>query len=248
MANFPPLKNYLLFCLDQLAARFGLSAPFLDIGCGIADISEHFALKGWSGKAIDFSDEAVKEARDNLAAYKNIEVKKESLFQTSGKFNTVFCLDVLEHIEDDTAALNKISSLLSLDGYLVLAVPSNPKEWRWDDDFYGHYRRYSPEEIRKKLTETGFEPLFFSDFTYPAFWLMRRIYTRFKSPCVDEKTDKLMRTTASPMVNAWDIPVFSAFLSRNFIFWKILFRIQYKYFSAKVKNGHEMIVLAKKKG
>jgi len=246
MANYPPLKNYLLFCLDRLVTEFRLSGPFLDIGCGIGDVSRHFALKGWPGVAIDFSDAVIEKARENLAEFKNVDVKKESFFQAEGSFNTIFCLDVLEHIEDDTAALKRISSLLSTDGYLILSVPSNPKEWRWDDDFYGHYRRYSMEEIKKKLMEAGLRSLVFWDFTYPVFWLMRRIYSRLRSYSEDNKLDKLMRTTASPLVNAWDIPFCSTLLSRKFILWDLLYKIQFKYFKDEVQNGHEMIILARK--
>jgi len=51
--------------------------------------------------------------------------------------------DVLEHIKNDQQVLRKLSSLLVKGGFLVMAVPSNPDEWSWDDDFYGHFRRYN---------------------------------------------------------------------------------------------------------
>jgi len=247
MANFPPLKNYLLYCLDRLIDDYQLSWPFLDVGCGAGDVSSHLAIKGWQGEAIDFSDQAIENAKNNLALFNNIKVGKSSLFEVNGNFKTIFLLDVLEHIDDDNAALTKAASLLAINGFLVISLPSNPKEWRWDDDFYGHYRRYSLEEVKEKLILAGFEPVLFWDFTYPVFFFMRRLYTKIKSS--QNKTieqDKLKRSIASSAVNAWDIPFCSNFFSRKSFFWRFIYRLQFSFFRDKVKKGHEMLVLAKK--
>lgn len=158
MANFPPLKNYILYCIDKLVTQYNLGgAPqkFLDVGCGMGDISQYFAGRGWQGKVIDISDIAVEKARENLKTFKDIEVENKSLFQETGVFRIIFLMDVLEHIENDRAALDKVFSLLTKDGYAVISVPSNPREWRWDDDFYGHYRRYTSVEIKNKPCLSG---------------------------------------------------------------------------------------------
>lgn len=239
--------------MDQLVDKYNISSPFLDIGCGNGDVSQHFASKGWSGKAIDSSEAAIKEAKLNLASFSNIRVEKESLSQEKEVFKTIFLIDVLEHIEDDETVLKNIFTLLSSSGYLIIVVPSNPKEWSWDDDFYGHYRRYSVEEIRKKMINAGFKPLIIWDITYPFFWFMRRIYTRlkiytrFRFFSRHSQEDRAVRTASSSLVNAWDIPIFSKLLSRKFIFWRFLYKIQFTYFKDKVNKGHETIILAKKK-
>ena len=178
MANFIPLKNYMFYCLDQFIAEYDLTSPFLDVGCGIGDLSAYVALKGWHGRAIDFSEVAIKRAKLNLKLFPQVEVSGASLFNENNKFKTVFLWDVIEHMEDDEAALKKISSILFPGGYLLIAVPSNPREWRWDDDFYGHYRRYTEKEIGEKIIGAGLEPVVFWDFTYPIFW-NRRINTNF---------------------------------------------------------------------
>jgi SAM-dependent methyltransferase len=248
MANFPPLKNYILYCLNHLIDQYELTWPFLDVGCGTADVSRHLALKGWQGKAIDFSDIAIEKARENLAAFRSsIELEKKSLFRETGTFKTIFFMDVLEHIEDDIAALNKLYSLLAMDGHLVISTISNPKEWRWDDDLYGHYRRYTIEEIKRKLIDARLEPLVCWDFTYPVFWIMRRVYTSLKSFPGNIEPNKHVRSMASSAYNAWDMPPCSIFLSRKFILWDLVYKIQFKYFKNKLSNGHEMIILAKKR-
>lgn len=247
MVNFQPLKGYIIYCLDKLIKQHRLSSPFLDVGCGIGDISRFAALKGWQGKAIDFSDAAVKAAKRNLSVLRGIIVEKKSLFQETGKYKTIFFIDALEHIEDDRAALEKASFLLESGGYLILSVPSNPgPEWSWDDHFYGHYRRYTADEIREKLLSAGLKPLVFWDYTYPVFWLMRRVYTRLKSPPENINESKDTRSMESSLVNAWDMPFCSAFLSQKFILWSLVYKIQFKYFKDKLGKGHEFIVLAKK--
>ena len=159
MANFIPLKNYMFYCLEQMIRRYNLQAPFLDVGCGIGDLSCYLAAKSWHGKSIDFSELAIQKAQKNLRNFPLVTVAKKSLFDETEKFNTILMWDILEHLEQDEIALAKISSLLLEKGYLLLAIPSNPDEWRWDDDFYGHYRRYTVQDISEKLIKAGLKPI-----------------------------------------------------------------------------------------
>jgi SAM-dependent methyltransferase len=246
MANFPPLKTYILYCLDQLIGEYGLRPPFLDVGCGVGDVSHHVALQGWHGKAIDVSDVAVEAAGRNLASVETVKVEKRGLFEEAGTFQTLLVMDVLEHTEDDVAAMEKISSLLAEGGHVVITVPSNPREWRWDDDFYGHRRRYTAEEIKRKLQGVDLEPLVLWDFTYPIFWIMRRLYTGFKSMPGDVEKDGTVRTEISSSVNAWDIPVLSSLLSGGSLLWKPIYRMQFKWFRKRLTSGFEIMVLARK--
>lgn len=246
MVNFIPLRNYMFYCLDKIIARYNLVPPFLDVGCGTGDLSSYVASKGWYGKAIDFSDIAVEKAKHNLALFPQVEIEKKSLLDEDGHFKTIFLWDVLEHIEDDDIALKKLSSLLLPNGHLLISIPSNPNEWRWDDDFYGHYRRYTTKEIRAKLVKIGLKPLVLWDATFPVFWAMRRVYTKLKSSPRNTGSDKNSKTKASSVVNAWDIPIISHFLDKHFPLWQLLYKMQFSYFRNKLRNGHSMFILARK--
>jgi len=214
MANFAPLKNYMLYCLDRCIGQHRLNGPFLEIGCGKGDVSAHLARKGWQGMAIDFSDAAIGEARATLAEFPGVVVKKQALSDVTGSWDTILMWDVLEHIEDDAGALRIVLRLLNPGGRLLLAVPSNPREWRWDDDFYGHFRRYTVDDLSARLAGAGLAPVAFWDFTYPVFWAMRRAYTRLKraAPVTE---DKEASTKASATRNAWDLPFVSRVLDRT---------------------------------
>ena len=151
MANFKPLKKYLLILIDQFSELEKFTSPFLDVGCGIGDISLHYAQKGFSGLAIDLDEQTVKIAKKNLENYPQITVEQKNVFDLMGKFKTIFVCDVLEHIEDDKSEIKLAANLLSKEGRLVVLAPAFQflfSEW---DRALGHYRRYNAEML-KSLT------------------------------------------------------------------------------------------------
>lgn len=245
MANFLPLKHYMFYCLDRFIEQYDLHGPFLEVGCGRGDVSAHLAARGWAGLAIDYSDTAIAEAIENLRPFPEVAVRKQALSEVTGKFHCILMWDVLEHMEDDGGALRTIEGLLEPGGQLLIAVPSNPREWRWDDDFYGHWRRYTVADLTEKLTRAGMEPQVFWDFTYPVFWLMRRLYTRLKSGA-DVAGNKEAATKASATTNAWDIPMISRLLDRTAGLWYPLHRLQFRFFRNATGRGHEFFALARK--
>jgi SAM-dependent methyltransferase len=73
-----------------------------------------------------------------------------------GQMDTVVCLNVLEHIEDDASALKSIRTLLEPGGRLILLVPNDPSAYGTIDKEIGHYRRYAPGGLRTLMTDSGF--------------------------------------------------------------------------------------------
>jgi SAM-dependent methyltransferase len=245
VANFLPLKAHMFYCLDRFIEQYGLHGPFLEIGCGRGDVSTYLAGKGWQGAAIDFSDAAVAQAKANLETFPQVTVRRMALSEVAGAYDCIVMWDVLEHMEDDTGALRRIERLLRPGGQLLIAVPSNPREWRWDDDFYGHFRRYTVLDLTEKLTRAGMPPQVFWDFTFPVFWLMRRMYTRIKR-APPPTADKEASTKASAMRNAWDLPLVSRLLDSTAALWHPIHRLQFRFFRNATSRGHEFFVLAKK--
>jgi len=247
MANFVPLKRYLLFTIDALAARYRLQGPFLDLGCGSGDVALHFAQKGWHGLAADASPVAVREASRLLAAYSpQVAVRQGDATTITGKYSTILLCDVLEHVPDDEQLLQFAGRLLLPDGALVIAVPVYATEWRWDDEFYGHLRRYEPAQLGDLLRRNGFEVLETWDFTFPFFWLIRRVYTRVlpAKPLVAHETD-LERTLQSAAQSAWDYSRWLTWAAERLVWWKPLFWVQLLF--RKRRYGCECVVLAVRK-
>jgi SAM-dependent methyltransferase len=96
----------------------------------------------------------------------------------SKQFDLVGMFDVLEHIREEQETLVSLRQLLAPGGRLLLTVPAHQSLWSYFDEAAHHCRRYSGDEIRRKLTEAGFEVEFQSQFMaciFPLVWFLRKI-------------------------------------------------------------------------
>jgi glycosyltransferase involved in cell wall biosynthesis len=62
-------------------------------------------------------------------------------------FDTVICLNVIEHVPDDAGALANIRDVLASDGRAIVLVPQGPWNYGTLDEVLGHVRRYTPETL-----------------------------------------------------------------------------------------------------
>jgi glycosyltransferase involved in cell wall biosynthesis len=72
------------------------------------------------------------------------------------KFDTVICLNVIEHLEDDEKIMNNISKLLEEGGRAIVLVPQGKWLFGSFDRVLGHIKRYSEEELLSLGEKTGF--------------------------------------------------------------------------------------------
>ncbi len=121
-------------------------------------------------------------------------------------FNLVGMFDVLEHVDEEQETLASLWSSLAPGGKLLLTVPAHQFLWSYFDEAARHCRRYSVEDICKKLTEAGFCVEFVSQFMasiFPMVWLVRKL--RGLAPHADSRT-AYARTSDEfrlvPVVNA----------------------------------------------
>jgi SAM-dependent methyltransferase len=109
----------------------------------------------------------------------------------------IVSVNVLEHIEQDRQELNAYSRLLKVrGGALCLFVPARQEIYAPLDKDFGHFRRYSKNELREKLAFAGFEIVrlnYFNFFGYFAWWLIFRVMRKraFK-PAGVRRFDKLI--------------------------------------------------------
>jgi len=68
-----------------------------------------------------------------------------------------FTLNVIEHIEDDVAAIKQLERVLSPDGRLLIYVPALQYLYSGMDHAVGHWRRYSKSELVSKVESAGFD-------------------------------------------------------------------------------------------
>lgn len=101
------------------------------------------------------------------------------------QFNTIVCLNVLEHIEDDVGSLDSMRGLLETGGRLVLLVPALPFLYGTIDAALGHFRRYTPSSLRARFDRAGLTMLhleYFNLAAIPGWWFAGRVLRRTMIP------------------------------------------------------------------
>jgi 2-polyprenyl-3-methyl-5-hydroxy-6-metoxy-1,4-benzoquinol methylase len=73
-----------------------------------------------------------------------------------GGYDTVICLNVLEHLEDDRGALMNLRRALTAEGRAIVLVPNGPWNFGTLDRVLGHRRRYTKQSLRALTEECGF--------------------------------------------------------------------------------------------
>ncbi|MBI3529501.1 MAG: class I SAM-dependent methyltransferase [Betaproteobacteria bacterium] len=103
---------------------------------------------------VDLSEPAIAQLRPRAASVTLGSIT--ALPFVSGKFDLVCAFDIVEHVDDEDAALSELSRVCDAGGVLLIAVPLHPSRWTPFDDFVGHCRRYEPQRLLAKLSEYGF--------------------------------------------------------------------------------------------
>lgn len=136
-----------------------LKGNILEVGCGIGNFT-NFLKKYGNVWAMDIVDSYIKQTSQIAGRGINVgfgDIEKGEYFFAKQKFDTIVCLNVLEHIKDDKKALENMHELLKKGGYLVLLVPAFDFLMGEIDKSIGHFRRYNRSELKGILEDAGFE-------------------------------------------------------------------------------------------
>ena len=88
------------------------------------------------------------------ASYCDINEARSFTVPEAG-YDTVICLNVIEHVEDDRAALNNIRAVLSEHGWALILVPQGPWNFGSLDEVLGHRRRYTHSSLTQLAEQCG---------------------------------------------------------------------------------------------
>lgn len=144
------------------AIRPSCNGKILEIGSGIGNIS-HFFFE-------DNSDITLSDIRQNYcdklrnkfphAKVLNFDLVSsdfdEEMKEYFGFFDSIFALNVLEHIENDEVALRNARKLLRNGGTLVILVPAYQKLYNRFDKELMHFRRYTASSLSTVFKKAGF--------------------------------------------------------------------------------------------
>ena len=161
----------------------------LEIGSGIGNLSA-FLVDRERLVLTDTREEYLARLRARFAGRRNVSVARLNLPDDHGalagqRFDTIICLNVLEHVADDRGSLAQIRAMLAPGGRLVLLVPALPALYGTIDQALGHHRRYTRAAITSKFEGTGFRVAHIEYFNLagvPGWWLAGRVFRRSMIP------------------------------------------------------------------
>lgn len=132
-------------------------ARVLEIGAGqgsfAALLSDRCSYIGFEPDSASFATASLR-----LAGVPDAVVLNEPFTSSTalkGEFDVVAGFEVLEHLQDDAAALESWANWLSDDGRLILSVPAHRSRFGCFDHLVGHYRRYDRADIDRLLLASG---------------------------------------------------------------------------------------------
>jgi len=129
-------------------------ASVLDAGCGWGSTLLALEADGYRMTGSDIS----RQMLDRLdAPHRRLAVCDLTQPAPHGEtFDAVLSGDVIEHIDDDAAAVRQMYGFLRPGGLLLLSVPSLPELYGEFDVIQGHRRRYTAEVLKNVLETAGF--------------------------------------------------------------------------------------------
>ncbi len=103
----------------------------------------------------------------------------ERLDLPDAAFDAAVCAEVLEHLDDDDAAVGELARVLRPGGLLLVTVPANPYRYDWTDRWAGHRRRYEARELDERLRGAGLRDVRVQGWGFPLTGLYhRQVYRR----------------------------------------------------------------------
>jgi SAM-dependent methyltransferase len=162
--------------LDGVIAGLALpgDARILDAGCGsgrnMIELARHGTVTG-----VELSQTSVSLASARGAG----EVVAGSVLEmpfAENSFDLAVSLDVIEHLEDDLAALGELRRTVAPDGALLVTVPAYQWLWSGHDVINHHHRRYTRNSLRRVAEQAGWRQVrttYFNSLLLPAAIVLR---------------------------------------------------------------------------
>ena len=169
--------------LDQIKINYDkkMNSNILDIGCGSGLMLD--SLKGIGNTyGMDMSDEAVHFSREIFDGVVEKGNLPDHLPFENNFFDLIVALDVIEHIDRDVDTLRAIHSSLTIGGIAIITVPAYMFMWSPFDDINEHKRRYTKNELDRKLREVGFKlqkTTYYNTLLFPIICTIRLIGNLF---------------------------------------------------------------------
>ncbi len=169
--------------------RLPARARILDAGCGsgrnMVELTRHGTVTG-----VELSPASVTIARERGVG----EVIEGSVLRMpfeSGSFDLAVSLDVIEHLEDDLAALRELRRVVAPGGALLVTVPAYQWLWSGHDEINHHFRRYTRKSLQLVAEQADWETVrttYFNSLLLPVA-IVLRVLDRFSKATTESSLD-----------------------------------------------------------
>lgn len=126
----------------------------LNAGAGQGTMSSRLEALGFDVTSVDSSPSAVAVLRNRVAG-QVLGADVTALPFRDAHFDAAVLGEVLEHVEDDRAALREVARVVRPGGLVVISVPANPKLYGRSDEWAGHVRRYARRDLLEACAAGG---------------------------------------------------------------------------------------------
>ena len=196
--------------------RRWLGRRVLEVGCGHGNLTEHM-LGAADVVATDLDDVALGRIRAAMSGYDNLEIHRWDMLEPlpplreGPPVDSIVCLNVLEHIEDEQGALANARRILAPSGgRLILLVPAHPALYGPIDTKLGHCRRYTRRALGAALERSGFRVehmQWFNMLGLPGWWLNARVLKRDRLPAFQLAAYNVVSRAILPLESVIGPPV-----------------------------------------
>ena len=185
-----------------LARYFPRARRVLEAGCGTGYVLSGItaAFPGLELTGSEVAAEGLAHAARRVPAARLIQMDVRHI-PFSAEFDVAGAFDVIEHVEDDRAALRALRGAIVPGGGLLLTVPQHPFLWSEFDARAHHVRRYRAAELKGKLLEAGFEIVRMTSFVSLLLPLMMASRLARRAPGADY--DPLAELRIAPWLNSF---------------------------------------------
>lgn len=179
--------------VQPLLDSLGSMESVVEVGCGEGAIATRLAPRARRFVAFEPDAASATVAARRLEAFPHARVLQEKVPEVPEEpaelADLVCAFEVLEHQQDDRAALRAWARHIRPGGHLLLSVPAGPERMGPWDDRVGHYRRYSRQTLTETLHSSGFERVAISLYGFPVGYLLEAVRNAIAKRMKETRTE-----------------------------------------------------------
>jgi SAM-dependent methyltransferase len=149
-------RRALCMALEEATRNGHPTGRVLDAGAGVGGFLDSLGPVGTQLHHLDASATHLRACRMRGHG-RGVQADSEHLPFKTDAFDLVCLFDVLEHLDDDGAALTEVRRVLRPGGRVLIHVPAHPLLFAQNDEVSGHRRRYTRRRLRRVVEESGLE-------------------------------------------------------------------------------------------